>query len=69
MEPHKLRSTLMILDGTGKFTKSFLVTKRELTEAEINFLIDEYFIEFCGVNSVGDKLYQVSHKGSQLWRK
>ena len=47
----------MILENTGRFTKTFLKNKRELTEQEIAYLINEEYIILCGTNAVNEKLY------------
>ena len=68
MDSQRVKSVLMVLYNTGKFTKSFLEKKRELTEAEIDYLIDEEYLVLCGINTVNEKLYCVSKKGNEFWR-
>lgn len=68
MESKKLKATLMILENTGRFTKTFLKNKRELTEQEIAYLINEEYIILCGTNAVNEKLYCISQKGKEFWR-
>lgn len=68
MDIQKARAILMVLYNTGEFSKSFLRTKRDLSESEINYLIDEGYIIFCGFNTVREELYCVSQKGNAFWR-
>lgn len=68
MDSQKAKAVLMVLYNTGKFTKSFLENKRDLTATEIAYLIDEGYIVFCGTNTVNEKLYCVSEKGNEFWR-
>lgn len=68
MDSQKVKSVLMVLHGTNKFTKSFLENKRDLTEAEIAYLIDEEYLVPCGTNTVNEKLFCVSKKGDAFWR-
>lgn len=56
MDSQKVKKVLMVLHGTNKFTKSFLENKRDLTEAEITYLIDEGYLAPCGTNTVNERL-------------
>ena len=69
MNSHKLKSTLMILENTGRFTIPFLKSKRELSETEVAYLIDEAYIVYCGTNSINEELYCISKKGKEYWRE
>lgn len=66
MPPDRIRAILIVLIGTGQFTKLYLERKRELSESEINFLIKEGYIIPCGTNSNNEILYCVSTKGKQF---
>lgn len=68
MDSQKMKAVLMVLYNTGKFTKSFLENKRDLTATEIAYLIDEGYIVFYGTNTVKEKLYCVSEKGNEFWQ-
>lgn len=68
MDSQKVKNVLLVLHNTGKFTKSYLENKRDLTEAEITYLIDEGYLVLCGTNTVNEKLYCVSEKGDTFWR-
>ena len=69
MDSVKLGTTLMVLANTGKFCKDFMTNHRELSEEEIAYLIDEGYILCCGSNRNDEKVYCVSQKGKEYWRK
>lgn len=66
MPINEIRALMVVLIPTGKFTKEFLRSKRELTEEKIDYLIDEEYIMPCGCNTANEILYTVTQKGKAI---
>ena len=62
----RVRALMVYLIPMGKVTKKLLQTKKELSEEDIQFLIDEEYIIPCGRNSEEKQLYCASEKGKKL---